>query len=140
MRTLVLIAALLALAGCKKPSSTPLTTPAAPTVLPDGLSYQLLATGSGDEARSGDKISVHYIGRLENGTVFDSSRDRGEPFTFRLGKGLVITGWDEGLVGMREGEQRRLIIPPALGYGSSDKGKIPANSTLTFDVEMVDVW
>jgi len=126
--------------GCKKVTSTPLNPLPAPVALPSGLRYQVLATGNGDEAHAGDRIEVHYTGLLEDGTRFDSSRDRGEPFPFRLGAGQVIKGWDEGLEGMREGEQRRLTLPPGLGYGSDGSGRIPPNATLTFEVELVKVY
>jgi peptidylprolyl isomerase len=82
-------------------------------------------------------VTVHYTGWLDNGTKFDSSVDRGQPFTFKLGAGQVIKGWDEGVATMKIGGKRRLIIPAALGYGSSPNGKIPANSRLTFDVELL---
>ncbi|MHB8875537.1 MAG: FKBP-type peptidyl-prolyl cis-trans isomerase [Myxococcaceae bacterium] len=104
--------------------------------MPSGLTYQILKPGTGDEAKAGEKISVQYVGTLLNGTEFDRSSD---PFVFRLGAGQVIKGWDEGLAGMREGERRKLTIPPELGYGSDGSGPIPPNSTLTFDVELVEV-
>lgn len=131
---LVLIAA----AGCKKPPAAP-AVPQAPVKLPDGLTYQVLAPGSGDEVKAKDKITVHYVGTLQDGTKFDSSRDRDRPFAFWIGEGQVIKGWDEGLLGMREGELRKLVVPPALGYGSTPKPKIPANSTLVFEVELIDI-
>ncbi len=129
------------LPGCKKAaSSTPVAAPAPPTVLEGGVSYQVLATGDGAVAKAGDKVFVHYTGTLENGTKFDSSVDRGEPFPFRLGQGHVIKGWDVALVGMKEGERRKLTIPPAMGYGSSGAGDaIPPNATLLFEVELVKV-
>src|SRR5688572_5301866 len=88
--------------------------------------------GSGTPAAAGDTLTVHYIGTLENGQVFDNSYTRGEPFTFVLGAGRVIQGWDQGLVGMRVGGKRRLIIPPALAYGSQGTPVIPPNATLHF--------
>ncbi len=90
-------------------------------------------------AQAGDQIVVHYTGKLANGTKFDSSLDRGEPFAFILGAGQVIKGWDEGLVGATIGEKKTLVIPPEKGYGSKGQGPIPPNSTLTFDVEVVDI-
>jgi FKBP-type peptidyl-prolyl cis-trans isomerase len=93
--------------------------------------------GEGVPAVSGDTLTVNYIGRLDDGRIFDSSYDRNQPFTFRLGAGAVIRGWDQGLVGMRVGGLRRLTIPPALAYGSQGSGPIPPNATLHFDIELV---
>jgi peptidylprolyl isomerase len=132
-------AALALAAGCTKPTSTPVAAPAAPTVLADGLRYQVLATGSGAVAKAGDKVAVLYTGTLADGGVFDSTSGRGEPFVFRVGAGLVIKGWDEGVAGMREGEKRRLVLPPDLAYGQGGSGPIPPNATLTFDLELVEV-
>ncbi len=95
--------------------------------------------GSGAIAQKGDLVVVHYTGKFTNGTVFDSSVSRNEPFQFTLGSGQVIKGWDEGIVGMREGGKRTLTIPPELGYGMSDYGPIPGGSTLVFDVELLKV-
>lgn len=107
---------------------------------PSGLQYREDAEGSGEAARKGDQVVVHYTGTLENGTKFDSSRDRAEPFVFALGAGMVIRGWDEGIEGMRVGGRRTLVIPPELGYGSrAVGGVIPANSTLVFDVELLEI-
>ncbi len=95
--------------------------------------------GSGPEAMPGKQVTVHYIGKFTDGRVFDSSISRGQPFTFILGAGQVITGWDKGLAGMKVGGKRILVIPPEFGYGSRDVGPIPANSTLVFEVELLDV-
>ncbi len=95
--------------------------------------------GTGAEAVSGKTVSVHYTGKLTNGSVFDSSVSRGVPFEFPLGGGMVIEGWDLGVAGMKVGGKRTLTIPPELGYGSRDMGVIPPNSTLIFDVELLDV-
>ena len=103
------------------------------------LNSEDIKIGEGPEAKAGDFIRVHYAGTLTNGTKFDSSRDRGEPFEFELGAGEVIQGWDQGVAGMRVGGQRKLTIPPELGYGSRDMGVIPPNSTLVFDVELVEI-
>lgn len=94
--------------------------------------------GSGAEARVGDTLSVNYTGKLDDGTVFDTSVGRA-PFEFVLGAGQVIQGWDQGLIGMKEGGKRLLIIPAALGYGSSGYGPIPPNATLIFEVQLVGV-
>ncbi len=101
------------------------------------LSVKDLVVGTGNSATPGQLVLVHYTGRLDNGDVFDSSLTRGRPFAFRLGKGQVIKGWDQGVAGMQVGGRRRLIIPPHLAYGNRSVGPIPANSTLTFDVELV---
>ncbi|MDX2010049.1 MAG: FKBP-type peptidyl-prolyl cis-trans isomerase [Myxococcaceae bacterium] len=130
----------LCLAGssCKKPPRPP-AEPQAPVVRDDGLTTQVLAPGDGDTAKKGDKIALHFVGTLLDGGVFDSSRARGQPFSFWVGEGQVVPGLDQGLLGMREGELRRITIPPALGYGLEAKPKIPANSTLVFEVELLDV-
>lgn len=103
-----------------------------------GLKYVDLVVGTGRPAELGDTATVHYTGWLENGTQFDSSRDRNEPFSFRVGAGRVIKGWDEGVQGMKVGGKRKLIIPPDLGYGARGVGSvIPPNATLTFEVELL---
>jgi FKBP-type peptidyl-prolyl cis-trans isomerase len=105
----------------------------------DGLQIDDQTVGTGKEAKSGDTVTVNYLGTLENGTKFDSSYDKNQPFTTQIGVGQVIKGWDEGIVGMKVGGKRKLTIPPSLGYGSQDMGSIPANSTLIFEVELLDV-
>lgn len=109
------------------------------TTTPDGLRYGDIQPGSGPQAESGEHITMQYTGWLQDGTSFDSSRKPGgQPFPFTLGAGQVIKGWDEGIVGMRLGGVRRLVIPPALGYGASGQPPvIPANATLTFDVQLI---
>jgi peptidylprolyl isomerase len=109
--------------------------------LPNGLQILDVVVGPGQEARQGDMVTAHYTGTLENGTKFDSSYDHGQPFSFLLGGGMVIKGWDLGLVGMKVGGKRKLIIPPSLGYGDKEVGGgvIPANSTLLFDIELMAV-
>lgn len=98
------------------------------------------AVGTGKEVKTGDKVKVHYTGTLMNGKQFDSSRDKGEPFGFTIGKGEVIKGWDEGVVGMRVGGKRRLVIPSDLGYGPSGHGdSIPKDAGLKFEVELVAI-
>lgn len=109
-----------------------------PTMTPSGLQFIDVITGTGDEARSGHNVTVHYTGWLKNGTKFDSSVDRGDPFAFGLGKGQVIKGWDLGVAGMKVGGKRRLIIPAELGYGARGAGgAIPPNAMLIFDVELL---
>ena len=106
----------------------------------NGLTYQDVTEGTGAEAVKGDQVSVHYTGWLMDGTKFDSSKDRGDPFEFRLGGGQVIKGWDEGVAGMKIGGTRKLTIPPSLGYGARGAGGvIPPNATLVFEVELLGV-
>lgn len=105
----------------------------------DGLKIQDEVLGTGKEVKSGDTVTVNYLGTLTNGQKFDSSYDRNQPFTTQIGVGQVIKGWDEGIVGMKVGGKRKLVIPPALGYGDQAAGTIPPNSTLVFEVELMDV-
>ncbi|MBU1289875.1 FKBP-type peptidyl-prolyl cis-trans isomerase [Patescibacteria group bacterium] len=107
----------------------------------DELRAEIAREGTGAEAKNGDKVSVHYVGVLEDGTKFDSSLDRGQPFVFSLGAGQVISGWDLGVVGMKVGEIRRLYIPSAYGYGEAGAGNglIPANANLVFEVELLGI-
>lgn len=99
-----------------------------------------ITIGAGAEAKNGNTISVHYTGTFENGTKFDSSLDRGEPFSFVLGQGQVIAGWEQGILGMKIGGKRKLTIPPSLAYGESGvQGAIPPNATLIFEVELLEV-
>ena len=105
-----------------------------------GLVYEDLAQGEGEPAKAGQMVSVHYTGWLTDGTKFDSSKDRNDPFDFPLGAGHVIRGWDEGVQGMQVGGKRKLTIPPALGYGARGAGGvIPPNATLVFEVELLGV-
>ena len=113
---------------------------AALTKTASGLQYQDVKVGTGAEAHDGQLAVVHYTGWLTDGTKFDSSRDRGQPFSFPIGQGQVIPGWDEGVAGMKVGGRRKLVIPARLGYG--DMGAppaIPPGATLVFDVELLDL-
>jgi len=107
---------------------------------PSGLIIEDVTVGEGVAAATGQKVTVHYTGWLTNGTQFDSSKDRNDPFVFPLGGGRVIKGWDEGVQGMKVGGKRKLTIPPALGYGARGAGGvIPPNAELTFEVELLKV-
>lgn len=114
-------------------------TPKTMTTTESGLQYTDIVEGTGVTPTTGQKVTVHYTGTLQDGTKFDSSRDRGQPFQFQIGVGQVIKGWDEGVGSMKVGGQRQLVIPPELGYGSRGIGPIPPNSTLLFDVELLGV-
>jgi len=112
----------------------------AATVCAEDLKIDVLIQGQGDAAEIGQQVGVHYTGKLTDGAVFDSSRTRGEPFYFILGQGQVIQGWEQGVLGMKQGEQRTLTIPPTLGYGARGAGGlIPPNATLIFDVELMSI-
>jgi len=115
--------------------------PMADTVTTDsGLQYEEIKEGVGATPQKGQTVVVHYTGTLEDGTKFDSSRDRGQPFSFKIGVGQVIPGWDEGVGSMKVGGRRKLIIPPDLGYGARGAGGvIPPNATLIFDVELLRI-
>lgn len=105
-----------------------------------GLQYEDTVVGDGTEAKAGDTVSVHYTGWLDDGTKFDSSKDRHQAFEFPLGAGRVIKGWDEGVAGMKVGGTRKLTIPPELGYGERGAGNvIPPYSTLIFEVELLGI-
>ena len=98
-----------------------------------------LVVGTGATAAVGDTATVHYVGTFTNGTRFDSSYDRNQPFPFRIGAGQVIAGWDQGVPGMKVGGKRRLTIPPDLAYGSRGQGLIPPNATLVFEIELLSI-
>jgi len=111
-----------------------------PTTTASGLTIDDIVVGNGAAAAAGQKVKVHYTGWLTNGTKFDSSKDRNDPFVFPLGAGSVIKGWDEGVQGMKVGGKRKLTIPPALGYGARGAGGVnPPNATLVFEVELLGV-
>jgi len=121
-------------------NSSPTKVTGKPTTTASGLEYWDINVGTGTTAAAGKTVKVHYTGWLTTGKKFDSSLDRGQPFSFPLGGGQVIRGWDEGVAGMKVGGKRQLRIPPDLGYGSRGAGGvIPPNATLIFDVELLDV-
>ncbi|GJE76349.1 MULTISPECIES: FKBP-type peptidyl-prolyl cis-trans isomerase [Methylorubrum] len=136
MRSILPIAGAIALAMTAAASAQPVT-------LPSGLSYVDEVVGTGPEPQTGQQVTVHYTGWLDagggkQGKKFDSSRDRGQPFSFKIGAGQVIRGWDEGVATMKAGGRRILTIPPELGYGARGAGGvIPPNATLIFDVELI---
>ena len=116
------------------------STPGSEVTTASGLKYIDEVVGTGDSPKPGQNVTVHYTGTLVDGTKFDSSVDRGQPYTFRIGTGGVIKGWDEGIMTMKPGGKRRLIIPAELGYGASgNPPKIPPNATLLFEVELRSV-
>ena len=132
-----------------KPASKPDDIPAPPDVAaapadatktPSGLAYKVQSPGKGgDKPTADDTVEVHYTGWLTDGKKFDSSVDRGRPFSFRLGQGQVIKGWDEGVAGMKPGGKRKLFVPAKLGYRDQAKGNIPPNSDLVFEVELLEI-
>jgi FKBP-type peptidyl-prolyl cis-trans isomerase len=140
-------ALMLSLAACSNTVEEPKTDnsnkPSAPTPLPPGPDKLIVtdeAVGTGDEVKNGDSVKVHYTGTLMNGKEFDSSRGKGKPFEFKVGTGGVIKGWDQGVLGMKVGGKRKLVIPSELGYGASGHPPtIPADAGLKFDVELIEI-
>jgi peptidylprolyl isomerase len=110
-----------------------------PTTTPSGLQFEDTVVGTGASPKAGQQVTVHYTGTFPSGQKFDSSRDSGKPFSFIIGNGNVIKGWDEGVLSMKVGGKRNLLVPPALGYGARDYGPIPGGSTLLFEVELLSV-
>ncbi len=149
MRNILSVAGLVGLAACSPGENGQSEVEFAPDLevvvdslleTSSGLRYQDLVIGQGEEATSGKEVVVHYTGWLADGSKFDSSVDHGRPFPFKLGTGGVIPGWDEGVAGMKVGGKRKLVIPPALGYGRDGYPPvIPPNATLVFDVELMEV-
>jgi peptidylprolyl isomerase len=131
-KVLIIVIVLSAIMSCSIKGEKMITTKS-------GLQYVITHETDGKIAKKGDKVIVHYTGKLTNGEVFDSSVTRGQPFSFNLGEGEVIKGWDEGFSLIKIGEKATLRIPPELGYGSRANGAIPANSTLIFEVELLDI-
>lgn len=120
------------------PVAANLTAGASAVTTPSGLKYEDMKVGEGAAPAVGQRVKVHYTGWLTDGKKFDSSVDRGQPFTFALGRGMVIKGWDEGVASMKIGGKRKLFIPPELGYGARGAGGvIPPNATLVFEVELL---
>lgn len=134
-----MIGAALCVGGCDR-KAEPEAGPRREAPAKDEFKSEDLVVGTGAEAKTGSTVKVHYDGTLKNGTKFDSSHDRGEPFEFTIGKGGVIMGWDKGVPGMKVGGKRRLTIPAELGYGSAGQPpKIPGGATLVFLIELLEV-
>ena len=133
MKRFIVLSALLTLAACGGDSGT------SGTPINGTLVVEDLVVGTGATAVAGDTVSVNYVGTLTNGQKFDASADHGGPFSFRLGVGAVIPGFDQGVTGMKVGGKRRLTIPPNLAYGSTGSGPIPPNATIVFEVELVSI-
>lgn len=134
------LAALLAVAGVVSAAEETPKSPAKEVVTPSGLRYTDLKVGEGDEARPGQVVEVQYTGWLTDGKQFETSRNCNQPLTFRVGAGDVLKGWDEGVLGMKVGGKRKLIVPPELGYGRQGAGTVvPPNSILVFEFELVGV-
>ncbi len=135
--TLIIASALVASCGSSKETTKDEGSNMVKTA--SGLQYIDIEEGTGMSPAKGQTCVVHYHGTLLDGTVFDSSKERGQPFEFQIGEGRVIKGWDEGVMSMKVGGKRKLIVPADLAYGPRQMGKIPANSTLVFEVELLDI-
>jgi FKBP-type peptidyl-prolyl cis-trans isomerase len=133
LKRFIVLSALLTLAACGGDSGT------SGTPINGTLVVEDLVVGTGATAVAGDTVSVNYLGTLTNGQKFDASADHGGPYSFRLGVGAVIPGFDQGVTGMKVGGKRRLTIPPNLAYGSSGQGSIPPNATIVFEVDLVSI-
>ncbi len=137
---LVLVTVAAVAAACSQSPSPGAGAGGNEVTTPSGLKYTDVKEGTGAQPRAGQTAVVHYTGWLLDGTKFDSSKDRGQPFSFPLGQGRVIKGWDEGVATMKVGGKRKLIVPPALGYGpAGSPPAIPGNATLVFEVELLNV-
>ena len=138
--SLLLAAPALASSGDERAVNSEMVAISSEVVTASGLKYSDLKPGTGDLAKKGDTVEVHYIGWLADGKKFDSSVDRKQPFAFKLGAGLVIKGFDEGITGMKIGGKRRLVIPPEIGYGARGAGNaVPPNAIMIFEVELLRV-